>query len=93
MSDVGEHWIYKLALRCSDELVLGGQDRQNLIRESGAVALAKALESGKCQLKRLNLFRESVCLAACAAGSAPFLPAARFRSALLHVNCGEAVAR
>ena len=41
----------------------------NGIGDTGAVALAKALESGQCQLKSLNLGCESMCLAAsCAAG-------------------------
>ena len=41
----------------------------NRIGDTGAVALAKALESGQCQLKSLDLRCESMCLAAsCAAG-------------------------
>ena len=36
----------------------------NDIGHKGAVALAKALESGQCQLESLNLFSESMCLAA-----------------------------
>ena len=38
----------------------------NDIGEAGAVALAKALESGQCTLESLDLQRESTCLAACA---------------------------
>ena len=44
----------------------------NGIGDAGAVALAKALESGQCQLKSLDLFSESVCLAACGAGLCAF---------------------
>eukprot|EP01043_Picozoa_sp_COSAG02_P071725 COSAG02_NODE_13224_length_1423_cov_4.558157_1_plen_181_part_10 len=48
----------------------------NLIGEAGAVALAKALESGQCQLKSLNLFSESMChLPHVLLGCAPFVPA------------------
>ena len=39
----------------------------NRIGDEGAVALAKALESGQCQLESLGLYGESLCLAACAA--------------------------
>ncbi len=44
----------------------------NRIGEAGGVALAKAVESGRCQ--RVCLERESiiVCLAACASGLGPF---------------------
>ena len=35
----------------------------NGIGDAGAVALAKALESGQCQLKSLDLNGESVCRA------------------------------
>ena len=38
----------------------------NGIGEAGAVALAKALESGQCTLESLDLYGESTCLAACA---------------------------
>ena len=38
----------------------------NGIGEAGAVALAKALESGQCTLKSLNLDGQSTFLAACA---------------------------
>ena len=38
----------------------------NPIGDTGAVALAKALESGQSQLKNLILSGESMCLAACA---------------------------
>eukprot|EP01046_Picozoa_sp_COSAG06_P072961 COSAG06_NODE_21591_length_751_cov_6.576687_1_plen_94_part_01 len=44
----------------------------NRIGDAGAVALAKALESGQCQLKILDLACESVCLAACGAGLCAF---------------------
>ena len=40
----------------------------NGIGDAGAVALAKALESGQCQLQSLDLRGESMRLAACAAG-------------------------
>merc|ERR1719218_279873 len=40
----------------------------NNIGDAGAVALAKALESGQSQLQSLNLAGESLCLATCAAG-------------------------
>ena len=38
----------------------------NGIADAGAVALAKALESGQCQLKSLDLSRESMRLAGAA---------------------------
>ena len=38
----------------------------NGIGDAGAVALAKALESGQCTLESLDLSGESTCLAACA---------------------------
>ena len=37
-------------------------DADNYISDAGAVALAKALESGQCQLKRLHLNGESTLL-------------------------------
>ena len=46
----------------------GWDASDNRIGDEGAVALAKALESGQCQLKSLILYGESMCLAACAAG-------------------------
>ena len=48
--------------------VCGWDAADNRIGEAGAVALAKALESGRSQLQSLNLFSESLCLATCAAG-------------------------
>eukprot|EP01043_Picozoa_sp_COSAG02_P071726 COSAG02_NODE_13224_length_1423_cov_4.558157_2_plen_95_part_00 len=40
----------------------GWDASDNGIGEAGAVALAKALESGQCQLKSLDLRCESMCL-------------------------------
>ena len=48
----------------------------NGIGDAGAVALAKALGSGQCQLKSLNLGCESMCvLPRALLGCAPFVPA------------------
>ena len=44
----------------------------NDIGDAGVVALAKALESGRCQLESLDLGCESVCLATCDAGLCAF---------------------
>ena len=44
----------------------------NGIGDAGAVALGTALESGQCQLEKLVLNGESVCLAACGAGLCAF---------------------
>ena len=53
---------------CGAVLMCGWDASDNNIGEAGAVALAKALESGQCQLKELNLCSECLCVAACAAG-------------------------
>ena len=57
----------RLRVSCCCFLMCGMDATGNGISDAGAVALAKALESGQCQLKSLNLNRESVCLAACGA--------------------------
>ena len=53
-------------------LMCGMDASDNGIGDAGAVALAKALESGQCQLESLNLGGEFVCLAACGAGLCAF---------------------
>ena len=53
---------------CIAVCVCGWDAADNGIGEAGAVALAKALESGQCTLNSLDLRSESTCLAACAAG-------------------------
>ena len=42
----------------------GGDAAANRIGDAGAVAIAKALESGECKLTSLNLYCESRCLRA-----------------------------
>ena len=51
---------------CIAVCVCGWDAADNDIGDAGAVALAKALESGQCTLESLNLGCESTCLAACA---------------------------
>ena len=51
---------------CIAVCVCGWDAAGNGIGEAGAVALAKALESGQCTLNSLDLSGESTCLAACA---------------------------
>ena len=46
----------------------------NHVGETGAVALVKALESGQCKLKSLDLRGTPTRLAACAVGPKVFLP-------------------
>ena len=53
---------------CVAVLMCGWDASGNNIGDAGAVALAKALESGQCQLNNLNLSSECLCVAACAAG-------------------------
>ena len=55
-----------MRVHCCCCCVCGWDAADNGIGEAGAVALAKALESGQCTLESLNLQRESTCLAACA---------------------------
>ena len=55
----------RLRVTCCCFLMCGMDVTGNGIGDAGAVALAKALESGQCQLKSLDLHGESVCLAAC----------------------------
>ena len=62
----------RLRVSCCCFLMCGMDATDNGIGEAGAVALAKALESGQCQLKSLGLDGESVCLAACGAGLCAF---------------------
>ena len=47
-------------------VVCGWAVADTRVGDAGAVALAKALESGQCQLKELVLRSESTLLAACA---------------------------
>ena len=58
----------RLRVSCCCFLMCGMDATGNHIGEAGAVALAKALESGQCQLKDLNLECECLCVAALAAG-------------------------
>eukprot|EP01043_Picozoa_sp_COSAG02_P092963 COSAG02_NODE_29519_length_567_cov_3.955128_1_plen_149_part_01 len=62
----------RLRVSCCCFLMCGMDATGNRIGNEGALALAKALESGQCQLKSLNLSSESVCLAACGAGLCAF---------------------
>ena len=62
----------RLWVSCCCFLMCGMDATGNDIGEAGAVALAKALESGQCQLESLGLYGESVCLAACGAGLCAF---------------------
>ena len=62
----------------------------NKIGEAGAVAIAKALESGQCPLQSLDLRGESMCLAACAAGLPAALP---FRLACFCQSVGGVLVR
>ena len=62
----------RLRVSCCCFLMCGMDATDNRIGEAGAVALAKALESGQCQLQSLDLAGESMCLAACAAGRCAF---------------------
>ena len=58
----------RLRVSCCCFLMCGMDATGNDIGEAGAVALAKALESGQCQLNNLNLYGECLCVAALAAG-------------------------
>ena len=62
----------RLRVSCCCVLMCGMDATGNDIGDAGAVALAKALESGQCQLESLDLASESVCLAACGAGLCAF---------------------
>ena len=62
----------RLRVACCCFLMCGMDATDNGIGNEGALALAKALESGQCQLKSLDLYGESVCLAACGAGLCAF---------------------
>ena len=52
----------RLRVSCCCFLMCGMDATGNRIGEAGGVALAKALESGQCQLKSLDLGCESMCL-------------------------------
>ena len=70
-------------------MMCGWDAPDNRIGDAGAVALAKALESGQCQLKSLILSGESMCLVACAAElCAPFVPAGMLLSVGGVCACG-----
>ena len=62
----GRGWRFGMLTDCGCAAVFDGMcgwdASVNGIGEAGAVALAKALESGQCQLKSLNLNSESMCL-------------------------------
>ena len=62
----------RLRVSCCCCLMCGMDATDNGIGDAGAVALGKALESGQCQLKSLDLSCESACLAACGAGLCAF---------------------
>ena len=62
----------RLRVSCCCFLMCGMDATGNEIGDAGGVALAKALESGQCQLESLDLNGESVCLAACGAGLCAF---------------------
>ena len=49
----------RLRVSCCCFLMCGMDATGNGIGDAGAVALAKALESGQCKLESLNLERES----------------------------------
>ena len=52
----------RLRVSCCCFLMCGMDATDNGIGDAGAVALAKALESGQCQLDTLDLRGESMCL-------------------------------
>ena len=52
----------RLRVSCCRFLMCGMDATANRIGEAGAVALAKALESGQCKLQSLDLEGESLCL-------------------------------
>ena len=54
----------RLRVSCCCFLMCGMDATVNRISDVGALALAKALESGQCRLESLNLASESMCLAA-----------------------------
>ena len=58
----------RLRVSCCCFLMCGMDATGSRVVKAGAVALAKALESGQSQLQSLNLASESLCLATCAAG-------------------------
>ena len=72
----GRGWRFGMLTDCGCAAVFDGMcgwdASDNGIGDAGAVALAKALESGQCQLESLDLNGESVCLAACGAGLCAF---------------------
>ena len=51
---------------CTAVLMCGLGASGNRIGDAGAVAVAKALESGQCQLQSLDVGGESMCLAGAA---------------------------
>ena len=76
----GRGWRFGMLTDCGCAAVFDGMcgwdASVNGIGDAGAVALAKALGSGQCQLKSLNLGCESMCVLPHALlGCAPFVPA------------------
>ena len=79
----------RLRVSCCCFLMCGMDATATDIGDAGAVALAKALESGQCQLESLFLSGESLCvLPRAVLGSAPFVPAGMLPSVGGVCACG-----